>query len=128
MEPRSRVANLEGAERIFEDMFEQQDSLNSSHSEATGRMCAPANWLAADLSMQPVVLPCQQRQQLHTAVGANQHQQPRLTKAILDQHEKIALTSLLLMQQQSTSTKVCHPCAYCHMYCYTYSTGGGGYG
>ncbi len=83
-------------------MFEQQDSLNSSHSEATGRMWAPANLPAHDRSMQPVALPCQQRRRQQTTGIA----QPRLTKAVLDQHEKAALTSLLLMQQQSSPMKV----------------------
>ncbi|CAL5220932.1 g3030 [Coccomyxa viridis] len=68
-------------------------------------MWAPANLPALHQGTQPVALPCQQRHRQHTTVVPNVHQQPRLTKAVLDQHEKAALTSLLLMQQQSSPMK-----------------------
>lgn len=96
-------------------MFEQQDSLNSSHSEATGRMWVPANLPAGGQGMQPVALSCQHRHPHHTTAVANDYQQTRLTKAILDQHEKAALTSLLLMQQQSSPMKVCLRISNCRM-------------
>ena len=53
--------------------------------------------------------PCFIQQQLPLASTVAPHQQPRLTKALLDQHEEAALTSLLLMQQ-SIAVKVCQPC------------------
>ncbi len=105
-------------------MLEQQDSLNSSHSEATGRMWAPANLPALHQGTQPVALPCQQRHRQHTTVVSNVHQQPRLIKAVLDQHEKAALTSLLLMQQQSSPMKVCqHHLLHLHAPSYVHHLG-----
>ena len=57
--------------------------------------------------MQPVPLSCQHRHPHYITAVANNYQQPRLTRAVLDQHEKAALASLLLMQQQSPPLKVC---------------------
>ncbi len=89
-------------------MLQQQDSLNSSFSEATAPLSTPAADLAGNASMQPAALPCQQDHRLLTAADEETYQQPWLTKALLDQHEKVARTSLLLMQQQSIAMKVSH--------------------
>jgi len=87
-------------------MLQQQDSLNSSLSEATARLSTPAAELTDNASVQPAALPCQQYHRLRTAADEKTYQQPWLTKALLDQHEKAALTSLLLMQQPSIPMKV----------------------
>ena len=53
-------------------------------------------------------LSCQPCLQPSTVVELKADQQPRLTKALLDQHEKAALTSLLLMQHHCLADKVGH--------------------
>ena len=85
-----------------------QESLNSSCSEATERMVNPAAWRASKSDAEPMPLSCQPFLQPSTVVEAKANQQPRLTKALLDQHEKAALTSLLLMQHQCLADKVGH--------------------
>lgn len=76
-------------------MLDQKNSLNSSRSETTARILTPAG---PGQTLQLVALPCQRSHGIAMAYGADGHRQPHLTKAILDQHEKAALTSLLLMQ------------------------------
>ena len=97
-------------------MLDQENSLNSSRSETTARILNPAG---PGQTIQLVALPCQPSHGIAMAYEANGHRQPRLTKALLDQHEKAALTSLLLIR--STAMKVspalpqsCSPQATCH--------------
>lgn len=99
-----------------EGMLDQENSLNSSCSETTARILNPAG---PGQTIQLVALPCQPSHGIAMAYETDGHRQPRLTKALLDQHEKAALTSLLLMQ--STAMKVsptlpqsCSPQATCH--------------
>ena len=82
-------------------MLDQENSLNSSRSETTARILNPAG---PGQTLQLVALPCPPSHGITMRYGADGHRQPRLTKAILDQHEIAALRSLLLMQ--STAMKV----------------------
>ncbi|CAK0783172.1 hypothetical protein CVIRNUC_006371 [Coccomyxa viridis] len=82
-----------------------QESLNSSCSEATERMVTPAAWRAPKAGAQPMSPSCQPCLQPSTVVELKTNQQPRLTKALLDQHEKAALTSLMLMQHHCLADK-----------------------
>ena len=69
-------------------------------------MVTPAAWRAPKAGAQPVSLSCQPCLQPSTVVELKTNQQPRLTKALLDQHEKAALTSLMLMQHHCLADKV----------------------
>ena len=71
-------------------------------------MVTPAAWRAPKAGAQPMSPSCQPCLQPSTVVELKTNQQPRLTKALLDQHEKAALTSLMLMQHHCLADKVGH--------------------